>query len=75
MVLEVIKIEYILEKDKSVIVINQPFFKNDLKLFAKIGSQIDSLVQNVNIYCKDVSMWIVIANFVVLTMNREKKTL
>lgn len=75
MVLEVIKIEYILEKDKSVSVINQSFFKDDLKLFAKIGSQIDSLMQNVNIYCKDVSMWIVIANFVVLTMNREKKTL
>lgn len=51
MSLEIIKIEYILEKDKTENVIHQPFFKDDLKLFAKIVSQIDSLVQKVNIFC------------------------
>lgn len=45
-----------MDKDKLENVINYLLLIDDLKRFSKCGSQIESLVQTVDIYSKDVGM-------------------
>ena len=47
---------------------------DDLKLFTKNESQIDSLVQTVWLCCKDIGMEFGIAKYAVLTLQRGQRT-
>ena len=71
LVLRKINMGYKLSKDGPMI--NHMFFMDDLKLFAKSENEIDSLVQSVQLCCKDIGMEFGISKCAVLAMKRGKK--
>ena len=71
MVLQETGIGYCLEKKGPEV--NHLPFMDDLKLFSKNESQIDSLVQTVCLCCKDIGMEFGIAKCAVLTLEKGKR--